>query len=252
MFQRTRDGVELTYAGKSFLREVRTVLSGLESAVRVVRAAGTAAEGCIRIGTVASVSGGFLGQLLREWRVVHPDVTVEIEAALPQENIARISTKQLDVAIVTGSRSSPDYDSETLWFESVYAALAGQHLLAQSESIELSALNGERFLVTRHPPGPEIYDWIISRLSGLGARPIVEEQSVGRDTLISLVGLGFGVTLASSAETAIQYPNVSFVRLAGEQLPFSFIWSATNDNPALRRFLSDARLLAGRWPAVPS
>ena len=246
LFQRTRDGVELTHAGKRFLREVRIAFSAVESGVRVVRAAGAAAEGCIRVGTVGSVSGGFLGQLLGEWRVLHPDVALEIEAALPQENVARIIAKQLDVAIVTGSRSSTDYESQTLWFEDVYAAVAGQHPLARHERIDLPALTSERFLVTRDPPGPKIYDWIISRLSGLGSRPIVEEQAIGRDTLLSLVGLGFGVTLASSAETAISYPNVSFVKLIGERLPFSFVWLATNDNPALRRFLSDARMLSSR------
>lgn len=118
--------------------------------------------------------------------------------------------------------------------------------------IDLAALEAERFLVTRHPPGPEIYNWIISQLSGLGFRPIIEEEEdVGRDTLLSLVGLGFGVTLASTPETTIRYPNVSFVMVSGEQLPFSFIWSAQNDNPALRRFLSDARALTGRWPVWP-
>ena len=160
--------------------------------------------------------------------------------------------KELDLAIVTGSRSSPDYESAIFWFEDVFAALAGQHPLARQRRVQLSSLAAERFLVTRHPPGPEIYDWIISRLSGLGSRPIVEEQAVGRDTLLSLVGLGFGVTLASSAETTISYPNVSFVKLDGERLPFSFVWLPTNDNPALRRFLSGARVLSSRWLAGPS
>lgn len=67
-----------------------------------------------------------------------------------------------------------------------------------------------------------------------------------------MVGLGFGTTFASSAETAIRYPNVSFIPVTGEQLPFSFVWSAANDNPALRRFLSEARALSRRWPAEPS
>jgi DNA-binding transcriptional LysR family regulator len=249
LFERTRDGVRLTYAGARFLREVRALFSRLELAVRATRAAGSATQGCIRIGTVVSVSGGYLSALLRDWHDTHPNVILEFEAALPEENIARIVAKQLDVAIVTGSRTSPDYESTTLWHEDVFAALADQHPLARHDLIELSALASERFLVTRYPPGPEIYDWIISRMSGLGIRPLVEEQTVGRDTLLSLVGLGFGVTLASSAETTISYPNVSFVKVDGEHLPFSFVWLATNDNPALRRFLSDARVLSVHWPA---
>ncbi|MBC7769371.1 MAG: LysR family transcriptional regulator [Phycisphaerales bacterium] len=74
LFERTRDGVRLTYAGLRFLREVRAIFSGLESAVRAVRAAGAAAEGCIRIGTVASLSGGFLCQLIGDWRALRPPI----------------------------------------------------------------------------------------------------------------------------------------------------------------------------------
>lgn len=252
LFERTFDGVRLTYAGLRFLSDVRTIFAHLDSAVRRVKSAGYAADGRICIGTVASISGGFLSELLREWRVAHRDVVIEIEAALPQENLARIVARQIDLAIVTGSPSSAEYDIETLWFEDVFAVLPNHHPLAQSAVLRLDELQFDRFLVTRHPPGPEIHDWIITRLSGLGSSPLVEEQAVGRDTLLSMVGLGFGVTLASSAETAINYPNVSFVQVRGEQLPFSLVWSPTNDNPALRRFLSDARLLSRRWAAAPS
>lgn len=252
LFERTREGVRLTYAGVNFLRDVRMIFAQLEAAVRRVRSAGSATEGCVRIGTVVSMSSGFLSELLRNWRIEHADVVIEIEAALPKENLAHIVTRQIDLAIVTGAPSSAHYESETLWMENVFAALPSDHPLAQGGVITLEELQSFRFLVMRYPPGPETYDWIIARLSGLGSSPLVEEQAVGRDTLLSMVGLGFGVTLASSAETAIKYPNVSFVQVVGEQLPFSLVWSPANDNPALRRFLSDARTLSRRWLAAPS
>lgn len=252
LLERTQAGVRLTHAGSRFLREIRPIFIRLDSAIRTVRAAGTASEGCIRIGTVAAISGGFLSQLLREWHAARGKVGIEIEAGLAQENIARVVNRQLDLAIVTGAPPSPEYETETLWFEDVFAALQSEHALAGRESIALEELQAQRFLVMRYPPGPDVYDWIIRRLSDLSSTPLVDEQSVGRETLLSLVGLGFGVTFASSAETAIRYPNVSFVQVRGEQLPFSFIWSPANDNPALRRFLSEARMLSRQWLAALS
>lgn len=252
LFERTREGARLTYAGSRFLRDIRPIFTRLDSAIRAVRAAGLAAEGCIRIGTVAAISGGFLGELLRDWHAAHGEVAIEIQAGLAQENIGLVVARQLDLAIVTGAPSSPEYETETLWFEDVFAALPSEHALASREELELNEFQGQRFLVMRHPPGPDVYDWIIRRLSDLGSSPVVDEQSIGRETLLSLVGLGFGVTFASTAETAIRYPNVSFVQVRGEQLPFSMVWSAANDNPALRRFLSDARALSRRWSAEPS
>lgn len=249
LFERGHDGVRLTFAGSKFLTEIRPIFTQLDSAVRAVRAAGSAAEGCIRIGTVAAISGGFLGEQLRNWHAAHGEVAIEMEAGEAQENIARVVVRQLDLAVVTGAPSSPEYETETLWYEDVFAALPSEHPLADRESIDLQNLQGQRFLVTRHAPGPEIYDWIVRRLSGLGSSPLVDEQSIGREALFSLVGLSFGVTFASTAETSIGYPNVSFVQVRGEQLPFSFVWSRANDNPALRRFLSEARALSRRWPS---
>lgn len=248
LFERNREGVRLTYAGSHFLRDVRPIFARLDSAFRNVRQVGAAAEGCIRVGTVAAISGGFLSQLLRYWRTYHEGVAVQFEAALGQESIAKVVARQLDLAIVTGSPSALEYQTETLWSEDVVIAVSSQHAIAERQSVRLSELRAERFIVMRHPPGPDVDDWIIRRLSDLGSSPEVEEQAVGRETLFSLVGLGFGVTFASSAEMAIEYPNVSLVRVDDEQLPFSFVWSPANDNPALRRFLSEARLLSRRWP----
>ena len=252
LFERSRDGVRLTNAGSRFLRDIRPVFARLDTAYRAVTAAGLAVEGCIRIGTIAPISGGFLGQLLQNWRRFHSDVAIEFQSGLGQEAVGQVIARQSDLAIVTGSPKSPEYDTETLWSESVFIALPMQHELAGQSSIALEDLRAQRFLIMRHPPGPDIYDWIVRRLPEIGFDPIFDEQAVGRETLMSLVGHGFGVTFASTSETTIRYPNVSFVRVRGEDLSFSFVWSPANDNPALRRFLSEARVLSRGWSVEPS
>ena len=59
---------------------------------------------------------------------------------------------------------------------------------------------------------------------------------------MALVGLGFGASIVCGSEASVIYPGVTFVPLAGEGQLFSAIWSPQNDNPALRRFLSAARV----------
>ena len=70
-----------------------------------------------------------------------------------------------------------------------------------------------------------------------------------------LVGLGFGISIASETSTATRYPDVVFRPLATAEdtLPYSAVWLPGNDNPALRRFLSLARSLASgrRAPDAP-
>jgi DNA-binding transcriptional LysR family regulator len=65
---------------------------------------------------------------------------------------------------------------------------------------------------------------------------------VGREALLHCVGLGMGITITTSADAAIRHPGVAFAEILDERLPFGAIWSPCNDNPALRRFLSAARI----------
>lgn len=243
LFERHRGGVRLTHAGTRFLTEVRPVLSHLESAVASVRANGHADEGRIRLGVGTSLSAGFIRRLLEAWSAEHPGVILEFHEAGPREHLGAILNRDIDVTFLTGSSWPPGCDTELLWTDEVFAAVqSGQG--TQANVLDLRALAEQRFIVTRGGFGPEIRDFIVKRLADLGVSPTVEFIDVGREVLMTLVGLGFGVTLVAGVDTGVMYPKVAYARVAGEELPFSAVWSPENDNPALRRFLSLARVLA--------
>lgn len=135
-------------------------------------------------------------------------------------------------------------DVELLWSESILVALANDHELGGNAVIAWSTISTEAFIVSRSAPGLEIHDYVVKNLSGIGRHPEVSWHAVGRETLMAMVGLGVGISLVSAAEAGVRYPGVTFVPLAEERLAFSMVWSPQNDNPALRRFLSAARVHA--------
>jgi len=246
LFERTRAGVRLTHAGQRFRGDVQAIFVQLESAISTVRAAGSAGTGRLRIGVTASVSSSFVRRLLTGWLHEHPQVALEVVEADPRENVAGVLERRLDVAFLTGNTLPPGCDHEQLWQERVIAVLPARHRLASRAETCIEELVNERFIVTEGGPGREIRDYIIRCASDLGLSPRVEFFAVGRETLISLVGLGLGVSVVSAAETGVVYPDVAFVPLSGARIPFSAVWSPDNDNPALRRFLSEARLQSKR------
>ena len=71
---------------------------------------------------------------------------------------------------------------------------------------------------------------------------------VARDTLLNLVDLGFGLTLVTKASALVVGSPTVFRPLADpvDLVSFSAVWSPGNDNPALRRFISLAHVLAGK------
>ena len=217
----------------------------LDAAVRTANVAGRAGEGLLHIGTVASISTSFLHRLIREWMAKHPRVAVDIVEGSPREHIAAVIDRRLDIAFVSGSPSVAGCDVEHMWSEPLLAAVQSQHRFAGRGVVELDEAASEPFIVSKVAPGPELHDFIVGRFTrDGGSRPSISLFSVGREMLMSMVGLGFGTTLVSGAEAGVIYPGVVFVPVAGESLSFSAVWSPDNDNPALRRFLSLARMMA--------
>jgi DNA-binding transcriptional LysR family regulator len=250
LFERHRGGVRLTVAGRRFLKDVRIVFSHLEAAIRTVRAAGQAGEGTLKVGIVASISSSFLNSLLRTFRAAHPTVSIELIEGEPRAHIADVVGRELDLAFLTGTPQPQGCDAEQLWHEPILAALPADDPRAGAGILQLSDMTEDLFIVSRAAPGPEIHDYIVQRLATLGSSPRIDHHRVAREGLMAMVGLGFGVSLVSGAEAGVSYPHVAFVPLAGEVLPFSAVWSPDNDNPALRRLLTAARVQARKANAA--
>ena len=243
LFEREAGGVRLTEAGRKFLDRSRAGLEEIDFAVRSAANAGAGDEGTLRIGILSSLSAGFLRDLLLRFRERHAAVVVDIREGTTRDHIAHINERLLDIAFVTGEPRAPHCDVTLLWRARAFIALPEVHPRADDGKISWDLLKDERFILSREAPGPEIHDFVIQRLASLGFSPLVERYHVGRETLMHLVALGFGISVMSETGTATQYPGVVFRPLPAEQdlLPYSAVWLPGNDNPALRRLLSLAR-----------
>jgi DNA-binding transcriptional LysR family regulator len=249
LFERYHAGVRVTAAGAQFLEQARRALYQLEYAIKTAGAAGRGANGRLSIGIFSSIAAGFVRELMRAYVRDHPDVTVQILEGAAGEHVALIRKRRLDVAFVRGVPVVPDCEVSQFWMERMFVALPHGHALCAKGEIGWELLRDEKFILRQTEPGPQIHDYVISRLADLGYYPRVQRFDVGRDTLMHLVALGLGVSFASQSATAASFPEVVFRPIAGdaELLPFSAVWSPSNDNPAFRRFLSLARVLAAKW-----
>ena len=244
LFERSRSGVIATDAGQRFQAEVQVLLQNMDSAVQNARQAGEAKSGRLNIGVVNSLASRFFGRLLTTFRHDRPGVEINFFEGGQQNHVSSVNDHSLDLALVFEAPWEDSPDRERLWTEPVFAALPSSDARSRAGAIDITAFAQDHFIVSYDPPGPEVYDFIIRRLSTLDFHPRVNRQKVGREGLLSLVGLEFGISLVCGAEERIAYPNVTFVPLLEEHISISAVWSLHNDNPALRRFLSLARRLS--------
>lgn len=244
LFVRYSGGVRLTVAGQEFLRSARHALRQIDIGVTKVAAVGRAEQGLIKVGIFSSLASGFLFDLLRTYGQRHPNVKIDIIDGSPPEHVAAVRNLNLDVAFITGMPVWDGCEAEHLWCENVFLVLPDDHPLANKPDLGWADLAAERFIVTDGAPGLEIHEYLVARLADVGRKVEIQTQQVGRDNILSLVAVGQGLTLTSEATTGAKFPRITYRKIEGEVLPFSMIWSDRNDNPACRRLLSLARLMA--------
>ncbi len=262
LFERRHRGVKLTEVGRHFLEHVATGIEHLDHAVKTAGAIANGDRGRLRVGLYSPIAAGFLGELLHRFRELHPAIDLRITEGRARDTIRAVREECLDVTFVLGTPSVADCHSKPLWQEDLIIAMPERHRLATAKGVRWSELAGETFLVRREGSGPQLYDHIVLRLAGHWREPHVERFDVGRDTLMTMVSQGYGLSLTSEAIMQIFFPGVVFRPILDEPEPttFSAVWSPHNRSQALRDLLTlahrKARAKGFRFarvePAAPS
>lgn len=252
LFERRPSGARLTTAGTFFASRVRGIVNDWEAAAEGTRSAGIAVMGQLRLGIIASLSRGPLRNVLKTFLEAHNGVEICVVEADRSELLTDLSHRRMDAVIAAGDPMPENGDAMLLAREEVFLAVPSHLPCSSRDRLSWDDVQDATFVVSAREPGPEIHNYILSRISGLGQTARIRRHSVSREGIMTLVGLGLGMTLVADQWRGASYPNVSFVRIGneGETVPFSITWRPENDNPALRRFLSLARIEAKRNGAL--
>lgn len=163
VFERHREGVRLTNAGRRFLEDTRSLFAQLDRATSALQAAGAVGEGHLRLGFACSISGGFLHTLIRTWRTNHPQVALTLQDGSLQELVAAVVQRELDVTVTTGATVPPGCDMEQLWVDRIFLAVSSSNPLSARSSVSLAEIADETFIVNQCNFGVEIRDFLTGR-----------------------------------------------------------------------------------------
>jgi DNA-binding transcriptional LysR family regulator len=242
LFRRLPHGVDLTVAGLAFLEEARALLRQAEHARQSVALVAGGFVGRLRVGMTGSAA--FHPIVIESMRRFHERFP-NIEFALQQHDTdmlcGLIDDGGLDVAFVRsnpGTRTSENVLRFT--GEATVAALPAHHRLAESRSLELSMLTGERLLLFPRRAGPTFYDEIIAACHRANFEPqrILEVPQI--TSMPSFVAAGLGVALVPQSLSAMALPGLTYVSIVGE-VPVAplALWSGAT-SPVTANFVSIA------------
>jgi len=216
LFERHARGVRLTEAGRRFIELVAAGVDQLDHAVKTAGMAASGECGRLRIGVHALIPRSFLAELIGQYREDHPGIEVEIAEGTARDAVMQLRADRLDIVFVAGAPELPDYHSRRIWTEPLVAVLPERHPLAGQPAVTWADLAGETFLVRHGGTGPQVHDHIVLRLAGRWPAPSILRFDVGRSTLLSMVGKGFGITIVGAATALLPTSGGVFLPFADD------------------------------------
>ncbi len=246
LFERRARGVRLTEAGRYFVEQVAVGVGQLDHAVKTAGMMARGDHGSLRIGVHALIPGSFLADLLGRYRAQYPNLQLEICEGTASDMVMHLHSDRLDAAFVAGTPEYPDCHSTAIWTEPLVVALPTGHPLADRSGVIWTDLVREAFIVRHGGTGPQVHDHILLRLAGRWLAPSIFRFAVERDTLLSMIAQGYGVTIAGGATSLIRPPGVVFLPFLDEPepVPFSVVWHAHNRSPMLKNLLDLAHQMS--------
>jgi DNA-binding transcriptional LysR family regulator len=247
LFERTKRRVALTDAGQVFLTDALAILRQFEQAAMGARRAAKGQVGRLTIGFVEASPFNVLPRLVSRLSQELPEVSLILQEMVTEEQIEALRSGRIDVGLLRPMFNEPSFGKLPLLRESYLVALPATHPLARSESVALSALREERFIVTPARKRRYVESRFRAAFKRAGFEPQVAQEVLQLHTMIGLVGGGIGVALVPHSVSRLDLEGVVYRPLRDKDAPFAELvaaWSIDRETPVLRRFLTIAQAIA--------
>src|SRR5437762_4036348 len=136
---RTRRRVELTDAGRAFLRDARAVLQEVDSAVDTARRIDSGQTGHLRISFVGSALLSIVPTAVQRFRATRPDVEIELRERPTADQLRAVAEGAVDVGLIRPPvQPSDQLRVERVMREQTVAAVPADHPLAALTRVPLA------------------------------------------------------------------------------------------------------------------
>lgn len=234
LFHRSARSVTLTPAGRRFDLTAQEILNACSKVKAELRAG--AADRPIRIGVLRTLPSRQLARLVETLQDELPETRIELVDGKREQLHAQLESRKLLASISCNVDREPGQRSVELLREDYGLMVGLNHRFASYESIQLSDLNGERFIVRTHC---ETYDSTTKLFAKRGIRSQIVYRTDQDDRALALVAAGMGVALMPAVFDAANVKKVP-VRDFEVKRVISLHWNADVTDDRLDRLIAIA------------
>lgn len=244
---RDKHHVELTEAGRIFLREAKAILAHSEEALNLARTAGEGFSGTLSIGFVRGYEQGDFSRTLRDFHARYPHISIKLVRDNMSSLYSHLENGSCDIIFNLSPyfREYPTFNHRFLKTFPLLVVIYPGHLLENRQELHYRELAEEDFIVMQ-PEGratDEAEEVLLCYNRG-GFLPNIVLRDPEVETVLLMVSAGFGIAILP--EYSIRYlhtaKNLVLIPLvkedhSAETLDFEVCWHSSNQNPAIQKLL---------------
>lgn len=194
LFIREGRNVKLTPIGRKFLNHMEKALKVIETAKREIEEYVDPYHGTIRVGFPSSISAYTMPEVISSFRELYPNVKFQLKQGSYHSLIESVINGSIDMALLGPvPLHNKKLKGSVLFSEQMVALLPNKHPLAMRNSIKLSELMNESFVL--FPEGYILREIILKACRQLGFQPEISFEGEDIDAIKGLVSAGLGITL---------------------------------------------------------
>jgi LysR family transcriptional regulator, low CO2-responsive transcriptional regulator len=221
LFERGRDGMKLTDAGRHLMESITRIEAELASCAEGFDAMRGLKGGSVSIGVV-STAKYFAPAALGAFKRRHPEVELRLYVANREDTIRALAGLEVDVAIMGRPPENLDVRSALLGNHPHIVIAAPDHPLAQRRALSIADVSRETFLTREPGSGTR---GLMERLFGdAGLTPHVAMEISSNETIKQAVMAGLGIAFISAHTVAAEIEMRRLVMLDVAGLPMLRQW----------------------------
>jgi LysR family transcriptional regulator, benzoate and cis,cis-muconate-responsive activator of ben and cat genes len=206
---RDKRRVELTPAGRKFAADVRGILSGLLTSVRLARRVASGEAGTLTIGFEGSAAFAFIPQAVKAFHVRSPDVTFELLEMPTISQVTALKERRIDLGFIVPPVDDPDIGVEVVRSERLLLALPSIHRLRKRLAVTAADLADERLITPSDNNTCGINGAIRGVLEAAGVeRPVAYVNDM--QLCLCFVAAGEGVALVPASVADFARPGIAY------------------------------------------
>lgn len=243
LFLRNRRQVALTAAGSALLPEARRILEDAGALPALVRRVAAGEAGRLTLAFVSTADYSVLPAILQRYRAAFPEVGLVLREATSDVQAEELLSGRIDAGFVIPPL--PSHTDAALAYMKVLeeplilCAPAGLDALRGGGPVRLRDLPPLPLVIFPRTAAPALHDAILSCFRAAGITPVIGQEALQMQTIVSLVSGGMGLALVPQSVSNLMRAGVEYRALL-DPTPLAetgLAWRRDHASPVLRGFL---------------